>query len=50
MPWWSDLISRLSLRGAMDWWAALWTMGGALILGHRLDPKQKGPPVRAGLG
>ncbi|CAO3437583.1 hypothetical protein [Azospirillum doebereinerae] len=20
MPWWSDLITRLSLRGAMDGW------------------------------
>lgn len=37
MPWWSDLISRLSLRGAMDGWAALWTIGSALIMGHRLD-------------
>lgn len=31
MPWWSDLITRLSLRGAMDGWAALWTVGSALI-------------------
>ncbi|MBF5094422.1 hypothetical protein F1643_07910 [Azospirillum sp. INR13] len=37
MPWWSDLISRLSLRGVMDGWAALWTIGSALIMGHRLD-------------
>ncbi|WP_159107440.1 hypothetical protein [Azospirillum sp. B506] len=37
MPWWSDLISRLSLRGAMDGWATLWTIGSALIMGHRLD-------------
>lgn len=37
MLWWSDLVSRLSLRGAMDGWAVLWTVGGALILGHRLD-------------
>ncbi|WP_098738591.1 hypothetical protein [Azospirillum palustre] len=37
MPWWSDLISRLSLRGAMDGWAALWTVSSALIMGHRLD-------------
>ncbi|WP_395452822.1 hypothetical protein ACHMW5_02245 [Azospirillum melinis] len=37
MPWWSDLISRLSLRGAMDGWAALWTIGSAIIMGHRLD-------------
>lgn len=26
MLWLSDLISRLSLRGAMDGWAALWTV------------------------
>ncbi len=30
-------MSRLSLRGVMDGWAALWTIGSALIMGHRLD-------------
>ncbi|MBP2230839.1 putative nicotinamide N-methyase [Azospirillum agricola] len=47
MPWWSDLITRVSLRDAMDWWAVLWTVGGALIAGHRLDRhilRQRGVP------
>lgn len=41
MPWWSDLVDILQHRSAqralMAAWFLAWTIGGALVVGYRLD-------------